>query len=605
MQSNDLFNFLSNDGKIEPTFSAFREAVLALFDTISKDPEKTMKPSAISSNISKRKNSESNNFVEKTKTEVINIFNTALENSQSGEKVAIQKDLLIQKLEAISENFKGMNEKQYVNESEIVILKKELEDLHKNEQKLVDESVNLKIELDELRIEKASLQKAINEYEEKAQALTKKLTNTEHALSEAERRAYSSAEQLNLLTRDKDRLTRLVEAERQTSINLTEKAQNNESKQQDELNMKLRASIKENEAKFSTLQIENAKLKFEMDIQAQQNEALKKKIVGLETQIDSQKAKLKMVSKATIDKPLEKKYLTEHESFAMMDEEKPPMVSSPKHSMIAPSEADNRSVFHFHRLNINRMRDNEDYTKASLKIEFAPEQNTPMDFFVESVFICDMKAKKFAILALKMRKLYILDPVVNTKIMIQINMDKIVRISNSLKQKNFFSIHHLTDSGNVEVIYLEVFSVDRFILEMGNNGLSSKIENEPVELEKVANFLNAAMPIFQSTIKSGVVEMWVNTIMTDWALVFISLIDEFLLVIPISKVISYSDYKAVFSRISSHRLDSWNLFTEPEKIGLRKSNMFALKVNNENLDLIFSCSSAEDKQSWVEKFTSN
>lgn len=241
--------------------------------------------------------------------------------------------------------------------------------------------------------------------------------------------------------------------------------------------------------------------------------------------------------------------------------------------------------------------------KLNFELNKEPPQPSRDEVFVDSVYMCDTHKKRLIMLVVTAEKIVGVSPWQKSpKTYFEIKADRVTAVINSRNIANLYMIEYINEKGQEDFIVIEVFSLVRFISHLTLKGLLNKFSTENLEIEKMANFKNALLPIFKNQRHSGVVEMWINTFMTDWALVYLISIDDYLIKMHLEKSYAYADYKIGMKNVQIFRLDSWNLFSEKEKIGLRKPNSFALKIHNENIDLIFNCFSHDEKLSWVNNF---
>lgn len=120
-----------------------------------------------------------------------------------------------------------------------------------------------------------------------------------------------------------------------------------------------------------------------------------------------------------------------------------------------------------------------------------------------------------------------------------------------------------------------------------------------LNIESNLNFNNASLNLFSSAKKATLLETWLNSLSTSWDFNFFILLDSVLLKIKAPSMFYYVDYQKLMRRPYIYFLENYNVIKDEKKIGLARSNIFALKIQNEKKDIIFACLMEEEKEAWV------
>ena len=123
-----------------------------------------------------------------------------------------------------------------------------------------------------------------------------------------------------------------------------------------------------------------------------------------------------------------------------------------------------------------------------------------------------------------------------------------------------------------------------------------------LEIEKNEGFRNSALNYLPHIKKAGFLERYVNTISRLWQLSFCVKIEGALLIFDIPTKFDYASYAKYKRRPRVYYLENYNVITDQLSIGITQPNSFALKIKNENVDLIFSSLEAPELDKWVSAF---
>lgn len=123
-----------------------------------------------------------------------------------------------------------------------------------------------------------------------------------------------------------------------------------------------------------------------------------------------------------------------------------------------------------------------------------------------------------------------------------------------------------------------------------------------LEIEKNVDFRNAALNCFTTYSKSGFLERFINSIFINWEFVCCLQLKGSFVIYKLPSKFVYSKYFRYKRYPEIYYLDNYNIITDQMNIGLTRNNLFALKIKNEEIDLIFACLQFSELESWVSAF---
>ena len=226
--------------------------------------------------------------------------------------------------------------------------------------------------------------------------------------------------------------------------------------------------------------------------------------------------------------------------------------------------------------------------------------------YLEYVYQCFEGYKKLQILVFKNDTIYILHRDTSKKPLNEIKMLDVQEIVISRDNPHIIEISYQTSKSLIESIVLENPSNSQFlkVLDKSPNYNSDLKKKSETSLDHKPNFKNAYMNIFKDAKKSGFVICWVNTFFTDWNTVFLIHLKNVLIKVNAPDVFKYEDYKRNRKETTIYKLDDYNVIGNKQKIGLNKEFTFAVKIKNEEIDLVFAAPSLFEKNRWSEVLTS-
>lgn len=226
--------------------------------------------------------------------------------------------------------------------------------------------------------------------------------------------------------------------------------------------------------------------------------------------------------------------------------------------------------------------------------------------YLEYIYQCFDTYKKLQILVFKNDTIYVLHRDTSKKPVHEIKMIDVEEIVISRDNPHIIEISYQTSKSIIESIILENPSNTQFLklLEKSPNYNSDLKKKSETSLDHKSNFKNAYMNVFKDAKKSGFVICWVNTFFTDWNTMFLIHLKNVLIKVNAPDIFKYDDYKRNRKDMTVYKLDDYNVIGNKQKIGLNKEFTFAVKIKNEETDLVFAAPSLFEKNRWSEVLTS-
>ena len=223
--------------------------------------------------------------------------------------------------------------------------------------------------------------------------------------------------------------------------------------------------------------------------------------------------------------------------------------------------------------------------------------------FQDYFYLCHQDHKILKVIVYKNNVIYILNQNSRNKPLFEIPILNIKQIIKSTGNPFLCQISFLDKlSEEKKDIVMEIPNAAEFFKVISNSFYFDKeiLRKRPLNMESNTIFKNASLNLFPGCKKAMFLETWVNSMMYDWKVSFFIYVDDILLKFKTPSVFYYSDYNKIRHTISIYLLDSYNVIKDEQKIGLKRTNTFALKIKNENKDIIFSAMQAEEKNSWIQ-----
>ena len=230
------------------------------------------------------------------------------------------------------------------------------------------------------------------------------------------------------------------------------------------------------------------------------------------------------------------------------------------------------------------------------------ESETARSTFQDYCYLCKQDHKMLKVLVLKENNIYVLNQNSTNKPLYEIEILNIKQIIKSTGNPFVFQINFIDKkSEEKREIIIELPNAEEFFFILSNDTFFDRnvVKRRPLNIETNSDFKNSALNIFPSCKKALIMNSWINSVFVDWRLDYIIFIDDILVSFKIPSVFHYKDYKKFRKQASFYLLESYNVIGDETKIGLKKPNTFALKIKNENRDMIFSAMQKEEKEDWI------
>jgi hypothetical protein len=521
---------------------------------------------------------------------------------------------------------------QNIEELKLIMEKSKIKEneLFAENNRIKNQNENLEIELfaEKENVAKVKLELRIQQQE--AQSL-------EQRINEYESNIFEKQSYIENLAMQKSRLTTKLD-DLQTHFENFTKSISEEQKIM--TTMKERESVKISSMETITLTCENEKLvkenddlREELEHQRAYNAISEKQIVSLQKHIEE----LEVLNR-NFQRFDEKRNEPTEESVCNLDmdlslEHIPEVMSinmSNKVSNLQELATTRRISYHLtnaESINVNRYVDNEyereppiintlKEIKSSMQImtdmnmliqrrDASPEISRRTSY-LEYIYQCFDSYKKLQILVFKNDTIYILHRDTSKKPLLEIKMIDVEEIVISRDNPHIVEISYQTSKALNESVVLENPSNGQFLkmLEKSPNYNSDLKKKSETSLDHKPNFKNSYMNFFKDTKKCGFVICWVNTFFTDWNTVFLIHLKNVLVKVTAPDVFKYDDYKRNRKDSTIYKLDDYNVIGNKQKIGLNKEFTFAVKIKNEEIDLVFAAPSLHEKNRWSEVLTS-
>jgi hypothetical protein len=223
--------------------------------------------------------------------------------------------------------------------------------------------------------------------------------------------------------------------------------------------------------------------------------------------------------------------------------------------------------------------------------------------FKDLVFICEQSTKYLKILQLEEDRLNFISKK-SFETFLSIKLADIKRIIISEKDSFLLKLSYndFSAEGKTQVRHLliEMSSRKMFLNVFRKKGLQYLVlPKKSLEIESDDLFKNCSFNLFPKCLKQGFLELYVDDFFHDWRTYFVCLVDKCLILFDVNRKQTYSNYKQITKKIQIYRMISYNVIDRPSKIGLNRRYMFAIKILNENSQLVFSAYNKGQRKQWL------
>jgi len=229
----------------------------------------------------------------------------------------------------------------------------------------------------------------------------------------------------------------------------------------------------------------------------------------------------------------------------------------------------------------------------------------PKDIFLINYkgfgYICYDNHKDLRLIAYQNNVIYILDHK-NMKFVYEIPILGIKTLEWSISNDFLYQISFFNEpTQKVETAILELPNGSSFYKAIQSSSYfdHSIVKNKALAIESNIEFRNASLNLFCSSKRSCILETWINSLSKDWSVDYYVIVDNVLLKFNIPLKFKYNQYSKIIRKPYMYFLENYNLIKNEEKIGLKRPNTFALKIHNENQDIVLASLMEEEKETWV------
>ena len=187
----------------------------------------------------------------------------------------------------------------------------------------------------------------------------------------------------------------------------------------------------------------------------------------------------------------------------------------------------------------------------------------------------------------------------------KITTKRLLYIEQSLQNPFLLEIFFNNETFKKESFIIELSEVERFleVLQESQHFSKNLIKKKNFfEIEKNRNFNDCSLFIFREYKNCGLVKLWVNSLFYNWTVINLILIDRVLFYVEMPNVISYSNGVNLFKKFNFFKLEHFTIMKSRK--GVVVPNIFALKMINQNKDLVISTSSNFLVEKWTQAFNS-
>ena len=140
--------------------------------------------------------------------------------------------------------------------------------------------------------------------------------------------------------------------------------------------------------------------------------------------------------------------------------------------------------------------------------------------------------------------------------------------------------------------FLEILKTSKFF-----KNENIKVKN--FELENNFNFNNSSVNLIEFSKKSGFLENFTSKNDKKWKYIYLTLVGNLLIKFTIPEVFFYNEFRKFRRRVTVYKLIDYNVITDGSKININENKVFALKIKNEEIDLIFKSENINEKNRWI------
>ena len=217
-------------------------------------------------------------------------------------------------------------------------------------------------------------------------------------------------------------------------------------------------------------------------------------------------------------------------------------------------------------------------------------------------YLCFSERKKLSLIAYQNNTIYVIDHR-GMEILHEIPILMIDQLTASSSNDFLYEIAFYNDSmKRQENIVLELPTGTMFLKAIKNSVYFDPqlLGSVSLTIESSRNFCNASLKLFSTAKRGCILETWVNSFFTNWNAEYYVIVENVLLKLAAPAVFHYKDYHKIIRKPYMYSLENYNIIKDKEKIGLARPYTFALKIHNENTDIVLACLMEEEKDAWVD-----
>ena len=222
--------------------------------------------------------------------------------------------------------------------------------------------------------------------------------------------------------------------------------------------------------------------------------------------------------------------------------------------------------------------------------------------FKSLCYICSEKSKTLNTIKIKSEEIIFKD--FSKKKELRIITKRLLSINYSSQNPFLLKIFFNNENSKKESLIIEICESIHFlsILQESQHFSENLIKKKNFfEIEKNKNFNDCSIFIFKNYSNCGLVRLWVNSLFYNWVVINLILVDRVLFYVEMPTVIYYSNFSG-FRKFFFFKLDHFTVMKSRK--GISVPNIFAIKMINQDKDLVISTSSQFLADKWTNAFYS-
>ena len=224
------------------------------------------------------------------------------------------------------------------------------------------------------------------------------------------------------------------------------------------------------------------------------------------------------------------------------------------------------------------------------------------NLYKDFIYLCNKDHKVLKLLVFYNSKIGIFNENNRKKPIFHCSLEFLKEFNCSRENNDLFEM--IFEKNNVKKsIIIELPNSEDFleILKTSEFFKNENIKVKNFEIENNTNFYNSSVNLIDFSKKSGFLEIFTANNDKNWKYIYLTLVGNLLIKFTIPEVFFYNEYRKYRRRVTVYKLNDYNVITDINKISIgTENNVFALKIKNEEIDLVFKSENLNEKKRWIQ-----